>query len=519
MKKALIPILLFVLGTGYVFFFAPENSTPQERETAQLGGLLEDTARRTLFSQTFTDGTNTIRQFHQAPIFYETLTGLEPLAFEFTDTGTAFESLRNGTKVTVKKTMTDQDLISIQNDWENAGQQITFTPQDLLFVDLTDRTNTQAFRSPEAVTGVMLNPQTIRFPNAWGHGIHLEVTVMRTKVKKDIVIDSRDDITLPVGLRWQFLASFKVGGNITEIRDSADRVFDGSIFEADDGFSLDGKARILPTLAKDSSLMGNFTRIPIFWRRINGELFQMKVIPRAYINNATYPIRADATYAPLTGATTDDGSTLTRNGTRSTARSTNTTTYGQENDTAYWGMVCENDAGQYQYGQAYFQFDTSAIPDTDVISSGSLQVYTNEGAGLVTDAYTQRLVGHTITDNGTNYTNLANNNASISATAYTTMYSDDDIDADTVLTQRTWNLNTAGKSYVSKTGNTLFALRLSGDMTDAVPTGRNLHWVAFEESATDPVLTLTSGPAPSAKGGLRGNVNIKGSANLYWLGN
>jgi hypothetical protein len=72
MKKALIPILLFVLGTGYVFFFAPENSTPQERETAQLGGLLEDTARRTLFSQTFTDGTNTIRQFHQAPIFYET---------------------------------------------------------------------------------------------------------------------------------------------------------------------------------------------------------------------------------------------------------------------------------------------------------------------------------------------------------------------------------------------------------------------------------------------------------------
>lgn len=519
MKKALIPILLFALGMGYVFFFAPENSIPEEKQTAQLGGLLEDVSRRTLTSQTFTDGTTTIRQFHQAPIFYEKQGVLEPLAFEFTDTGTAFESIRNGTKVTVKKTFTVQDLITIQNDWENAGQFLSYTPDELFFVDLTDRTNTQPFRQPATVTGIMLNPQTIRFQNAWGHGIHLEVTVMRTKVKKDIVIDSRNDITLPVGLRWQFLAGFKVNGNFADIRDSADRVFDGSLLESQDGFSLDGKARILPTLAKDSSIMGNHTRIPIFWRRISGQLYQFKVIPRAYINNATYPIRADATYAPLTGATTDDGSTLTRTSPRSTARSTNVTTYGQENDTAYWGMVCEND-GDYQYAQSYFQFDTSAIPDTDTVTSGSLQVYTNEGSGLVTDGYTQRLVGHTITDNGTNYTNLANNNGSISATAYTTMYSDDDIDADTTLTQRTWNLNSAGKSYVSKTGNTLFALRLSGDMTDATPTGRNLHWVAFEESATDPVLTITSsaGYTPG-KGGLRGNVNIKGSANLYWLGN
>lgn len=130
--------------------------------------------------------------------------------------------------------------------------------------------------------------------------------------------------------------------------------------------------------------------------------------------------------------------------------------------------ISDNVSNQWRYlGRGIFLFDTSSIPDSDVISSATFSVFGSTVNGGKVDNFglSVAVVDSTPASN----TSLASSDYS---NVGTTRYSDSDISITSWSNSayNDWTLNSTGISNISKTGVTKFATRLDKDVDNSAPT-------------------------------------------------
>jgi hypothetical protein len=212
-------------------------------------------------------------------------------------------------------------------------------------------------------------------------------------------------------------------------------------------------------------------------------------------------------------AGSDDGMAFAADASYSTARTKTSCATFSATAAEEWFAFSENAGGTYQVTDTYFEVDTSTIPSGATMISGTFNVYANNfGGGFDTDADSHVVVDSTIT--GAPTTNDCNKLG-------TTEMSDRIRITATSKTLSTFTFNSTGLSNVSKGGTTYMGVASVLDVTNGTPSGRNL-WRAYysEQSGTsnDPYYTFTYSTYDPNKSGLRGNVNIRGGGNFYWMG-
>jgi hypothetical protein len=154
------------------------------------------------------------------------------------------------------------------------------------------------------------------------------------------------------------------------------------------------------------------------------------------------------------------------------------------------------DGGSYMY-RARFGFDTSAIPDTDTISSATFTVTTNGGS-----TGTMQQQGLIQATPSADNTIAAGDYDQPTANGFTEGASRITPD-DTAGTANNWTLNATGQGFITKTGVTNLGLRYAGDLDNA-STGSNnyqflIRWADTAGTASDPLLTVIhAAPSVSA---------------------
>lgn len=171
-----------------------------------------------------------------------------------------------------------------------------------------------------------------------------------------------------------------------------------------------------------------------------------------------------------------------------------------------------NNNGDFQFGQAEYctvcgnryiitrnvlLFDTSSIPDTDVISSADISVYSTgtgdstngDGSNFfsVTTAATNALANgdYNIANWGTTAFSTSKALSSIASTGY-----------------YTWSLNSSGISNISKTGISYFGERADKDAANTTPVSRGymlMRSVDFTGTTNDPYLTVEHAAAATRR--------------------
>jgi hypothetical protein len=178
------------------------------------------------------------------------------------------------------------------------------------------------------------------------------------------------------------------------------------------------------------------------------------------------------------------------------------TTWAASRSTASAGAAVANEAIQipcrtYYSGTNYsiyrgaFTFDTSSIPDTDVISSAVFSVYADRGY-TYSDADTTSFVITPVTLAANN--NLAVGDFNISN--YGTSWGSVTLASMTDATYADITLNATGIAGVSKTGITAIGSLNSRDYNNSAPTGDNKIAVKFADNGSNkPKLVVTYAPA------------------------
>lgn len=406
--KYAIPALILALGIGYLVLPEKKEMTetlvqeasPIETSIEEpLGAVdpVEIPEKRTYNSNTFQnpDGSFTLRSHTGQVNYKDDLGAFQKSDISFTDMGTYWEMTKHSYRLRVAKQFDAPVLIQYKNKYEGADHTITYEPKMLAWVNQPSLADMQVFRNQQPVTGT-LNGNVIRYTNAFGDGIHFEITLMRSGFKKEVVIDALNKLENPPTVNHKLVALFKYGGTGLKILKKTQEEWDGSAyFESEDGFNIEeianpvAKSFIKPAYIVDSSSTTPGTqKIKVFWKQHNGDLWQAKILPRQFLLNAVYPVRADTVTQYFTGA--GDGGvwreanvnwTDTVNGTGSGADITQSNTY--------ISAISDRQAN-WRFYHGFFPADTSGIGSGSTISAASLNIY--QTANLNTNPCTFSLV-------------------------------------------------------------------------------------------------------------------------------
>lgn len=150
---------------------------------------------------------------------------------------------------------------------------------------------------------------------------------------------------------------------------------------------------------------------------------------------------------------------------------------------------------RFEVSRAFYIFDTSDIPDTDNIDSGTFTAY-SEGDDINIAAY------------GLIQTSPASD-SSLAVGDYDamTINSPDEgaarvTPSGTSGTANTWTLNATGLSWINKTGNTRLGLRHARDIDNSAPSART-YWATYMVdvvgTSLDPVLVVETSPGAPAE--------------------
>lgn len=183
---------------------------------------------------------------------------------------------------------------------------------------------------------------------------------------------------------------------------------------------------------------------------------------------------------------------------------------GRENNSQTWTQMRDDTVSEYQ-GQytnttgtyagfvnyksgsfrsierAFWTFDTSSIPDSDTVSSASINLKTYTLTGANPDSCTY----HIVSVSPASKTSVASGDydsfgtTSWGSVALSTISSSS--------TYYSWTLDSNGIANISKTGNDCFGMRMNRDIDNSEPTGvnrRSFYYSSATGTTSDPYLTV-----------------------------
>ena len=144
---------------------------------------------------------------------------------------------------------------------------------------------------------------------------------------------------------------------------------------------------------------------------------------------------------------------------------------------------------RFGIGRAFYPIDTSAIPDTDEISSATLSLYANTKQTTVNLVMSNQTQSNTAALALADYDQITLN----SPTEYATRKSSGDYSTSAYVG---WSLNSTGLAGISKTGYTKLSIRTANDVDDSEPanaTYLGIYFYGSTETGTtkDPYLSVT----------------------------
>lgn len=183
---------------------------------------------------------------------------------------------------------------------------------------------------------------------------------------------------------------------------------------------------------------------------------------------------------------------------------TTTTDVDDTNTVGYAGVFGDNVSNNWlELVRGYFQFDTSAIPDSDTIDSATIYLYIHSIGASASGLEANVVEFNPATNNslvGDDFDNIVK-----------TALSDSNWDADSISTgYDSFALNSTGLSNISKTSYSNFAFLLDSDITEIAPSwvsggGQNImcRTSEYTGTASDPYISITytagSGETPAKK--------------------
>lgn len=179
-----------------------------------------------------------------------------------------------------------------------------------------------------------------------------------------------------------------------------------------------------------------------------------------------------------------DGSVYRSSTVWATARDTADGISAQYTDATRY-IMADLDAGTYTVARGFFPFDTSALPDGDTISAATASFDNSASSGSCLAGIVQ--------------TSQASNTSLVVGDfdALTLNSAPEGTDSRVAMTStgyKDMTLNATGIGWISKTGYTLFGIRLSNDLDNSAPSARNYVLMYMSEqtgTTNDPVLVVT----------------------------
>lgn len=441
--------------------------------------MTELSALRTYSRKIYDLGENKKRgEFHTGHVhFFDELTGsLEPIDYTWIDRGDHWAMTRASYRLRVAKDFGAPNLIRYQNRFEGASHDLVYEPHSLVWATGRDLADVRPFRQQASVQGVLVG-NTIRFPDAFGNGLHFEVTLRGSGFTKELVIQRRNVLETPPTAQHRLVLLSRYQGDVV-VKNGQGREWDknGEFDDPqDEGFRLEdagGKHSLIkPAYIVESDRDNTRHRCPVVWTQRNGAAWQAKVLPTSVLNQGTYPLRADTITSYYAGA--GDGY----------AESFNHATWDLAHDSGgdsadYTATTARISVGQFASGfnirRAFFPIDTSGIGDTDTINGATFHCKTS-------------LIGDNNDNDGDDFFVLVGPTSQASNTvlaagdfdACGAIDAPQEITADrkdfssiaAVGVYNDWTLNATGLSIISKTGFTLIGLREGHDVVDSAVAG------------------------------------------------
>ena len=274
----------------------------------------------------------------------------------------------------------------------------------------------------------------------------------------------------------------------------------------------------------DSGKKRKKSRITVEYEKTEWGFMLTKIIPRAFLMTAVFPVFTDATGTfypdPSVESTSVDGETREEgNATWDGSHDAVTGTYADDSGTSI--LVSSGRAGGlYGFTRGYILFDTSSLADTAVVSAATIDLYANTKGNDVNDAtdYINIVTGVTPASNTAivtaDYDQCgAIDNPTAGATAI-------DIGSITTGADNSFTLNTAGKTAISLTGISKFGIREGHDITDSNPSygvdqGNSVQFRSADvaDTTSDPTLNVTYAVPPTDPTNLVAT-SVDGSQNI-----
>lgn len=466
--------------------------------------------------------------------FRDDATGaFEPIDHTWVDEGTHWSMTRASYRMRVAKDFAAPSLIHYQNRFEGAAHDLTYEPHSLVWATGRDLADVRPFRAQQAVQGVVVG-HTIRYSNAFGPGLHFEVTLRGSGFTKELVIRRRADLEAPptAAHRLVLLSRYTPTGGVS-LKDASGRTWkgDGEFDDPnDDGFSLaepNGRHSIVrPAYIVESDANETRHRCPVIWTQRNGSTWQAKVLPTAVLTSGVYPLRADTVTSFFAGA--GDGWVYNTNASWATMHAAATGSSADPTGTTL--RVGTGNTPNPDCRRAFFPVDTSGIPDGDTITAATfyakVQALTSNGDNDGDDWFV--LVGPTSQASPTTL-GTADFDTCGAVTSPQEITSDrkDYSSLPAVGSYASWALNSTGLSIVSKTSYTLIGMREGHDVLNSAYSGASttnqVRFYTSEQAGTtdDPYLEVThaaaaagAGPALGGDGRAFGRGRLLGGAVL-----
>jgi hypothetical protein len=470
--------------------------------------MTERVSQRTYTRKVYDLGGGRVRaRCHAGHIHYRDDAGeLADIDHTWEDRGAFWAMTRASYKMRVAKDFGAANLIEYRNRYEGASHGLVYEPHSLVWATGRDLSDVRPFRSQQSVQGVVTGP-TIRYTDAFGPGLHFEVSLRGSGFTKELVIQRRNALELPPTPQHRLVLLSRYRPTGVSLKDTIGRTWaeQGEFDDAnDDGFRLDepnGKHSLIrPAYIVESDADETRHRCPVIWTARNGALWQAKVLPTRVLNTGTYPLRADTVTSYYAGA--GDGYVEAND---TTWDLTHDATDGATAD--YIGTNTRVSVGQFaNWGirRAFFPVDTSGIPDGATINSATFYAKTstigdnddNDGDDFFV------LVGPTSQADPTQLVTADFDTCgSVDAPQEITADRKDFSSIAAVGTYNSWVLNATGLGIISKTGYTLIGMREGHDVVDSAIVGgvnadNQIRFYTSEQAGTgdDPYLEVDYTP-------------------------
>ena len=507
-KNLFLSVTRFIIAVAMVFwlslnlfgtsFVSAEKTINTQVENNEIISL------RTETSKAFDLG-NGKKQYelHGGDIHYkDPLGNYHDVDYTFVDRETHWEITKANYNLFVAKNFSTVDLIRFVNKSRGADHAVSYEPDSIWFVNETDRKQRTLIANARDVIG-SVNGNVIRYENAFGPGVHLEITAERHGFKKEVVFDSLLSLGTAPYLNYQVTPIFKWSAPGLTVNDGTKNWDENSYVEIKDGiFSVQDKngykTLIQPAMAIDAA--DKKTAISIFFEKRNNILWQGKILTKNLLENSTFPLRADTDTDYAVGV--GDGMSQSANNASWDVVHDATSGTGFTSHTYAIPETFSNfQSGNYSIARTFWPIDTSGIADGDTIDAATLKLYLTQVSENAdndgNDFYV--VVGPTTQASATSLVNEDYDQVG-SVDSPQELSSRIDQGSLTASTYNSWALNSTGVGIVNKTGYTLLGMREGHDVLDSAPNGLNrIKAGSSERTGTneDPVLTVTTSTPPS----------------------